>query len=142
MARYDRIAPLPAPSREAAFPGWLVLRDLEGRERDGELARRARLRFLALRPLRRILTMGLEAVTAPSFAREIEGIREELGHLPARDPERIRLSRYLHEIEARSPLDLTLAAAGLGELAEEAGHASAAEEFSLIPKRTLPNAKE
>ena len=28
MARYDRIAPLPAPSREAAFPGWLVLREI------------------------------------------------------------------------------------------------------------------
>lgn len=129
MARYDRIAPLPAPSREAAFPGWLVLRDLDGRERDSELARRARLRFLALRPLRRVLTVGLEGVTGPSYAREIEGIREELGHLPARDPERVRLSRYLHEIEGRSPLELTQAATGLGELAEEAGHAFAAEEF-------------
>ena len=51
MARYDRIAPIPIPAREAAFPGWLMLRDLAGRERDPELARRARLRFLALRPL-------------------------------------------------------------------------------------------
>ena len=129
MARYDRIAPLPAPAREAVFPGWLVLADLEGRERDAELARRARLRFLALRPLRRILAVGPDGATAASYARQIEGIREELGHLPARDPERIRLSRYLHEIETRSPAELALAAAGLGELAEDADHAAAAEEF-------------
>ncbi len=129
MARYDRIAPLPAPSREAVFPGWLVLADLEGRERDTELTRRARLRFLALRPLRRVLGSSPGGPSAASYARQIEGIREELGHLPARDAERIRLSRYLHEIESRVPADLALAAAGLGELAEEVGHASAAEEF-------------
>ena len=64
MARYDRIAPIAAPARAAAFPGWLVLRDLQGRERDAELARRARLRFLALRPLRRVLALGLEGVSA------------------------------------------------------------------------------
>lgn len=132
MARYDRIAPLPAPSREAVFPGWLVLADLEGRERDTELARRARLRFLALRPLRRMLAEGAEGASAASYARQIEGIREELGHLPARDPERMRLSRYLHEIEGRVPAELALAAAGLGELAEDAGHAFAAEEFYRV----------
>lgn len=129
MARYDRIAPLPAPAREGVFPGWLVLADLEGRERDTELARRARLRFLALRPLRRLLALAADAPSAASYARQIEGIREELGHLPARDPERIRLSRYLHEIESRSPAELALAATGLGELVEELGHASAAEEL-------------
>jgi len=129
MARYDRIAPLPAPVREAAFPGWLIFRDLEGRERDSELARRARLRFLALRPLRRVLALGLEGVSAASYARQVEAIREELGHLPARDPERLRISRYLHEIESRSPADLAAAVAGLGDVAEEAGHACAAEEF-------------
>ena len=63
MARYDRIAPIPIPAREAAFPGWLMLRDLAGRERDPELARRARLRFLALRPLLRVLLeVGLSIV--------------------------------------------------------------------------------
>ncbi len=129
MARYDRIAPLPAPPREGVFPGWLVLADLESRERDTELARRARLRFLALRPLRRILAAGAEGPSAASYARQIEGIREELGHLPARDPERIRLSRYLHEIAGRSPSELALAATGLGELVEELGHACAAEEL-------------
>jgi len=129
MARYDRIAPIVAPARAATFPGWLVLRDLQGRERDAELARRARLRFLALRPLRRVLALGLEGVSAASHKRQIEGVREELGHLPARDPERVRLARYLHVIERRDPPEMAEAAAGLGSLAEETGHGSAAEEF-------------
>lgn len=129
MARYDRIAPIPAPTRDAAFPGWLVLRDLQGRERDGELSRRARLRFLALRPLRRVIALGMERVTASSFQRQLEGIREELGHLPARDPERLLLARFLHEIEGREPAQLARAVVEVGELAEESGHPSAAEEF-------------
>lgn len=129
MARYDRIAPLPAPSREDAFPGWPVLRDLENRERDAELARRARLRFLALRPLLRLLDRGAEGVSAASYGRQLDVIREELGHLASRDPERVKLSRYLHEIEDRSPAALAGAAAGLGDIAEEAGHPGAAEEF-------------
>lgn len=129
MARYDRIAPLPAPSREDAFPGWPVLRDLENRERDAELARRARLRFLALRPLLRLLAQGPEAVSPASYSRQLDGIREELGHLPSRDPERVRLSRYLHEVEDRTPAALAAAAAGLGDVAEEAGNPGAAEEF-------------
>ena len=49
MARYDRIAPLSSPARDRAFPAWPVLRDIEGQDRDIDVCRRARLRFLALR---------------------------------------------------------------------------------------------
>ena len=34
MARYDRIARIDPPDRSKCFPGWLSLRDLEGRERE------------------------------------------------------------------------------------------------------------
>ncbi|HEX7120234.1 MAG TPA: tetratricopeptide repeat protein [Longimicrobiales bacterium] len=129
MARYDRIAPLPAPTRDRAFPAWLVLRDLEGRDRDVELARRVRLRFLALRPVRRLIRPGVDAVTAESFDRQIEGVREELGHLGARDPERVRLARFLHQIRKRTPLAVTTAALDMGEVIEAAGHPYGAEEF-------------
>lgn len=129
MARYDRIAPMPAPPREAAYPGWLVLRDLEGRERDPELGRRARLRCLALRPLRRVLARGIDAVPAESWERQLEGIREELGHLSARDPERAELARYLRRIADRTPANLVAAALDLGEIPEKNGHYWAAEEF-------------
>jgi tetratricopeptide (TPR) repeat protein len=129
MARYDRITPLSAPTREQAFPAWMTLRDLEGRERDADLARRARLRFLALRPVRRLLQHGFERVSAASYERQIEGVREELGLLSARDPERARLAEFLHRIRQRTPLALATATLDFGETIEGAGHLWAAEEF-------------
>ncbi|MBI4409226.1 MAG: tetratricopeptide repeat protein [Gemmatimonadetes bacterium] len=131
MARYDRIAPLTAPTRARAFPAWLTLRDLEGRERDVELGRRARLRFLAIRPVRRLLRRGIDRVPLDSYERQIEGVREELGHLSARDPERARLAEYLHRIRQRTPAALAAAALELGEVAEASGHTHAAEEYYL-----------
>ena len=101
MARYDRIAPLTAPRREGSFPGWLVLRDIEGNDRDVEAARRARLRFLALRPVSRLLDRGVDGVGRESYLSQIEAVREELGYLPARDIERARLARFLHNVEGR-----------------------------------------
>ncbi len=129
MARYDRIAPLPAPARDRAYPAWPVLRDLEDRDREVELGRRVRLRFLALRPVRRLARWGIEAVPADSFDRQVEGVREELGHLAARDPERGRLARFLHQIRQRTPLAVTTATLDLGEVIEAAEHYHGAEEF-------------
>lgn len=129
MARYDRIAPLPSPSREAAFPAWPALCDLEADERDAELGRRARLRFLALRPVRRLLHVGIDRVPADSFDRQVEGVREELGHLPARDRERSRIARFLHQIRSRTPLALTTATLNLGEVLEAAEHYHGASEY-------------
>jgi hypothetical protein len=117
MARYDRIAPLDAPSRDRTFPAWLVTRDLEGRDRDPELARRVRLRFLALRPVARLVARRAAQVPAASYRRQIEGVREELGHLPARDPERARLGHFLDRIADRNPL--SLAAATLGAVVRD-----------------------
>lgn len=129
MARYDRIARLQPPPRNQAFRGWLTLRDLEGREREPELGRRARLRFLALRPVQRLLRRGIEGPSSDSFQRQIDAVREELGQLPSRDPERVRLSEYLKEIGGRTPRGLADATLEVGAAAELAGHPFAAEEF-------------
>jgi tetratricopeptide (TPR) repeat protein len=131
VARYDRIARIESPARADAFAGWLALRDLEGHEREPEFGRRARLRFLALRPVRRLLDRGLDGVDDASLYRQIEGIREELGHLPSRDTERRLLADYLREVEGRDPDRLTRAVLALGHTAEAAGHGYAAEEFYL-----------
>jgi tetratricopeptide (TPR) repeat protein len=131
VARYDRIARIESPARADAFAGWLALRDLEGHEREPEFGRRARLRFLALRPVRRLLDRGLDGVDDASLFRQIEGIREELGHLPGRDTERRLLADYLREVEGRDPNRLTRAVLALGDAADAAGHTYAAEEFYL-----------
>lgn len=131
MARYDRIAPLSPPSRAEAFPGWLVLRDIEGNDRDVELARRARLRFLALRPVRRLLTRGATAVPRESYLAQIEGVREELGYLPTRDAERGRIARFLHQIEDRDVARIVTASLELADACAAAGQLFGAEEYAL-----------
>ena len=129
MARYDRIARIAPPERDGCYPCWLTLRDLEGREREPELGRRARLRFLALRPVRRILRRGGDALDAESLRQQLESVRDELGVLPDGDAERARLLRYLEEVGGRSPLGLVTATLDVGAAAEVEGHPFAAEEF-------------
>lgn len=131
MARYDRIARLEPPRRQDAFPGWLTLRDIEGRERESEPARRARLRFLAHRPVRRLLVQGLEVPGDESLRVQLEGVRQEVERLDPRDPERSRLIDYLAEVAGRTPLGLVTATLEVGAGAESAGHTYAAEEFYL-----------
>jgi tetratricopeptide (TPR) repeat protein len=134
MARYDRIAPLNSPTRNDAFPGWLALRDLEGRERDADLGRRARLRFLAVRMVRRVIREGFERLPAASFERQIEGVREELGQLATRDIERARLADFLHVLQARSSTSVCKALIEVGTVAKELGHIYAAEECFLTSR--------
>lgn len=134
MARYDRIARLDSPPRDDTFTGWLMLRDLENRERDSDLGRRARLRFLAVRLLHRIARRGPEADQG-SLRLQAEAVREELGQLPSRDPDRGRLAEFLKhagsvdlDAMARSALEMT-------EAARADGHPYAAEEWGRAALR-------
>lgn len=129
MARYDRIAALDPPDRSRAYAGWMIFRDLESHDRDSDLARRARLRFLALRIIRRLLDLGIDNVPPHSIEQQIESVREELGSLPARDPERARLAEFLNRIRGLDPLTLATATLDLGEAAETEHQEYAAEEF-------------
>ena len=143
MARYDRIAPLRAPARAQVFSGWKIFLDLEGRERDAEVGRRARVRFLALRPLLRVLRVGLANVTRASLERQIDAAREELGQLPARDYERGRMAALLHALREQAYGAAADASLEIGAAAQDAGHEHAAREFyaaaaELATRERLP----
>lgn len=129
MARYDRIARIEPPERDAAFTGWLSLRDLEGREREPELGRRARLRYLAIRPVHRMLRKGLDDIDDASLRQQIAALRDELRRLPSHDPERELLEQYLLDIGGRSPGGLVAGTLDVGRAAEAGGHLYAAQEF-------------
>src|SRR5262245_366484 len=140
-ARYDRLAPLSAPARERTFPGWSVLRDLDGAERDGDAARRARLRFLALRPVVRLAARCMEGVPVDSFERQVDRVREELGQLPARDPERAALARLLNDLRTRQTDLVVQALLMVSEFAEANGQFACADEYArsaLILARLTP----
>lgn len=131
MARYDRIARLSPPARDGAFPGWFALRDLEGRERDPDLGRRARLRFLAVRLVHRLLDRG-ENADGAAVRRQCETIREELGQLSSRDPERQLLAELLRRIPTLEPGPIARAALELADSARTQGHSFAAEEWHRV----------
>jgi tetratricopeptide (TPR) repeat protein len=131
MARYDRIARIEPPPRSHAFPAWLVFRDLEGREREPELSRRARLRFLVLRCLQRAAGGGERRPEPDSVAQQVAAAQHRVADLPAGDREREALSRCLDRASALTPVAIADAALTGGAGCERNGHGHAAEEFHL-----------
>lgn len=130
MARYDRITPLSSPERHEAFPCWPVLRDVEGQDRDGDACRRARLRFLALRPVRRLADCLPNEVNAESFNRQLDLVRDELRSLSSHDADRVRITQFLRQIEDREPKRIVNALLDFAEQAHAAGHVFAAAEYA------------
>jgi tetratricopeptide (TPR) repeat protein len=139
MARYDRIARINPPSREEALPAWLALRDLEGRERDVELGRRARLRFLVLRCAHRLLAAGFELADSDSLAGQVARARKEMRHVPDDDAERPGITECLDALDARAPLRIATALLDLGDTVESAGHTFGAEECYRLALDVLDN---
>lgn len=129
MARYDRIARLDPPTRDQAFPAWPVFRDIEERERDTDQGRRASLRFMALRPVRRLLDHGFDGPSQESLDQQIDTVLRKLNGLSADDEDRIRLTKYVEQVRRRDPGDLARATLALGEATESAGQLFAAEEL-------------
>jgi tetratricopeptide (TPR) repeat protein len=131
VARYDRLGTLPLPARETAFPGWNALRDLAGRERDADVARRLRLHFLTLRPLRRLVAQG-DAIDRASLVAQVERVREELGTLSTRDPQRLAVGELLTALHDPSRVVMAANVLSFAERALEWGHVAAADEYARI----------
>lgn len=130
MARYDRIARIDPPGRDDAFTGWLAVRDLQDRERDKDLGRRARLRFLTVRVIHRLaLRIEAESLDRESLARQADAVREELGQLPSRDRERERLADVLKAAAALDERAIAKKALELGDSYRAEDQPFAAEEF-------------
>jgi len=129
MARYDRIAALPLPPRSQTIPGWCVMRELSGRERDTELANRMRLFFLALRPVRRRVDRGFE-VSFDSHDRQIAAVRAVLDTMPASALEQVRLRAFLNAVSTRLPERVALATLDVATMAEPRSYYEAATEFA------------
>jgi len=130
MARYDRIAALPLPERSQAIPGWCVMRELSGRERDTELANRMRLYFLMLRPVRRLVERGFD-VPADSHDRQVAATRAALDTMPPTTPGLARLRSFLSAVSTRLPERVALATLDVAAMAEARSHYEAASEFAL-----------
>ncbi len=131
MARYDRIARIEPPRRDEAYLGWLALRDLQADERNTDLGRRARLRFMVSRLVHRLVRRGTD-IDMESFQRQCDAVREELGQLPSRDAERQRLADFLKEAPDLDVGAIADAILTLGDGARQDGQPFAAEEFYRV----------
>lgn len=129
MARYDRIAPLPTPRREQAFDCWPVLLDCELQPRDAEAGRRARMRFVALRPLARVVRQQ-EKLDRPSLLRQLTAVNDELGLLGARDPERAVLRSLVGALEGGVVEGIVTSAIAVAEFCLENAAPAAAGEYA------------
>lgn len=128
MARYDRIARLSSPDRDSVFTGWMAVRDLESQERDPDLGRRARLRFLAVRLVHRLAGRG-DTIDPASLQQQCDAVRAELGQLSSRDPERQRLNDFLTLVATGNAGAVVQATLELADAARVDGALFAAEEF-------------
>jgi hypothetical protein len=131
MARYDRVNTLDAPARDASLPGWSVLRDLEGRDRETDLARRARLAWLAARLLHRV-ARHRAVQPGDSIVQHAAAVREEIAALPQRDAERARLVQILDQVVLPQRDSAAAAAHAYAGFLVEAGRFFAAEEFARL----------
>ena len=130
MARYDRIAQLSAPVRAQTFPGWSVLRDCEANPRDIDAVRRARLRFLTLRPIMRVARAGIGAVQQESLILQVERVADELTQLPARDAERAQMRHVVDALHEGNLESISRAILELVDFELANGTPFAAEEFA------------
>ena len=114
-----------------SFPGWPVLRDLEGRRRDDEVSRAIGNRFLVAR-----LVQGLaedDLVTDPeSISHQVKSVREELGSYDRSDPEACVWSRVLQAVAAFDHSELVAAVLEWGKIVEGRGHLNGALEILAV----------
>lgn len=139
MARYDRIAALPVPERDHVIPAWPVMRELAGRERESDIASRARLYFIALRPVRRLADRDF-AVSDASHDRQLAQVRVEIDSMPASAPERGRLRAFLGAVGTRLPERVATATLDIATLAETRSFYETAEEYALTALRVARHA--
>lgn len=118
-------------ARPGRFPGWSVLRDIDGAEDDENLNRRISGRFLVGRAVRSLVEDDL-TIDRPRMIEAVQGVREELGHKLAGDPEREIWDRILQALEAEDLVELCGGVQALGLFVERMGHLSGAEEFHAL----------
>ena len=88
--------------------------------------------FCSIRPVYRLAAQGFAGVSADSLDRQIDRVREELGHLPARDQERSAFATMLNEMRSREPAQVINALLTVSEFAEANGSLAAAQEYARV----------
>jgi len=118
----------PSGSAPQGFPGWQVLGDIEGRQRDKEASQRITSRFLVARAVKGVIEDEL-VVDLGSLSYQTDGIRRELGPADEADLERELWERVLASLETVQFERLLAALLEWGKAVEGLGHLNGALEI-------------
>jgi len=120
-----------ADPKPPGFPGWQVLGDIEGRQRDQDSSQRISSRFLVARAVRGVLEDEL-VPDMDSLAYQTNGIRRELGLEEEADRERDVWVRVLASLESVQFKKLLAALLEWGKVVEDLGHQNGALEIQRL----------
>ena len=132
-------SPLEAPGVHAsgdlpegeAFSGWMILKDLEGRDADPEIERRITTRFLVGRAVRAALDEEL-AMDYTALRQQIARVEQEFGVVDGKDPERVDWANVLRTLGAGDHEELGRSLLGLADCLDMQGHLYGTSEFSSL----------
>lgn len=118
-------------SEGQAFAGWMILKDLTGREIDTEIDRRIATRFLVGRAVRAVLDEEL-AMDSKALKQQVGRVEREFEVIECEDPERGDWGKVLRALGAGAHEELGRSLLGLADRLDMQGHLyGAAEFFSL-----------
>ncbi len=118
------------PGRDR-FPGWGLLKDLEGVSSGDPEASRIRARFLVARVVEGLLRDALVA-DPDTICRQVELVRGEIGASGGEDPEGAVWERVLLALTSRDTEELTASVLEWGKVVESAGQLHGARELFLL----------
>ena len=116
------------PEKDNSFSGWIVLKDLEGRETSPEVDRRITTRFLVARAVRAVLEEELTMDPA-TLAQQIGEIEKEIDAGDWQDSERVAWGEVLDALGSGQPTLLGSALLDVGNSVDMQGHFNGATEF-------------
>ncbi len=115
-------------SEGEVFSGWMILKDLEGREDDSALDRRIATRFLVGRAARAALDEEL-AIDAGALHGRIARIESDFGVLDQKDPERVEWSNVLRSLGSGDHEQFGRSLLELADCLDRQGHLFGSAEF-------------
>ena len=116
------------PSKDETFSGWMILKDLEGREGDSEIDERIGTRFLVGRAVRAVLDEEL-AMDSGALRQQVGRVERELEVLDREDPERVNWGEVLRTLGSGDHEGLGRSLIGLSDRLDMQGHLYGACEF-------------
>ena len=126
--RSARVLGFGDPSKDETFSGWMILKDLEGREGNSEIDERIATRFLVGRAVQAVLDEEL-AMESAALQQQVGRVEREFEVLDGEDPERLDWGEVLRALGSGDHEGLGHSLLGLADRLDMQGHFHGTCEF-------------